>query len=1156
MNLNLQEQVFCPSIIRKGGKNMTAIVSLSPDERFLQFLDPDLCEIKETIKKGEVRTITLNYYFQDYKEDKQLFRIGNKLWLSGDINLTDCLYVINTNVKEDIYDNNCFTIELEEVLVELNTAPFVSHLDFTDHSDVFKTKTLNGALEVKIDWNSLNYWFGGFFNIGVVQDCLNERVQWIPFFGTYNRMNLLRYIEEQTGNVFVTRYEKDEVTNIIHRYLDFINPINISKNWEYHLEYDFKDTTGPIFVDENDHVIEEEKAWEVIRYTNSHIEPESMDEIVKPYDAQTDEALRQYDVRDTSYKWIAEDETVIDEGTIKHYDTVHNINPSNIQFQITNAIGEIINADGTTYMEGDDNPLLWLPADLGFTTNDTHTLITLSQQGNKIGLCTQDRSFLITTKAGAIVPEYVSYGDNDEDRISDITLEINKRTGTLLQNTYFEIYDTVQKKVLFRTFINRSLGEVHDTVIDFGFNVDNIEFDIDESDVYTAVAPVLQLNENSSSKLTKDDFTTLLSNYRSRSIVKGSRIPMIMQKITVTANSLESAKVSLGGYVELSGADESTDPYNYWVRPFKPNDQDGSSYEFWRATAYWDAPFTKKAGSLSVVSEDLQGIDYSILFGRNDTRDDKGTLVYNKTGTTNSSDEDIYSIYNQCALYLKEHLTPNIEVDVEVSNLKNGKYNDYNIHDKVYIKLPDTNELITATVTETTKESNNISANRIKLTNYTVNTLKTITHETIIHASNVNYKYPNFKQLACRLENVEYDEDDPDSIKYPANKLIQFIMYRVKDGSRTFGRVYTKRTDAYGYCSLQLAYYPGEYEFDVTFAGDEEFSETSTTVKVSVGGTVQTQKTNTTASTEQKTTAKTDTTVTKTTYYDKYGRSPDKKKILAIGRISASGDKGNYSEFYGTEFKNYCPHCGKAELYWSIFYAGNETGNWGTFPATGRREGGSAEGHIFCKHCDADYSCQGNEHISGGKKLTVTKARFKSSKSDAYNLKNGKYVYEQVKETNIAKNNTSSKTRKIIGKPSTKVKEKALSIVGDKTGYQAAKAIVAWMDDKIHYKGYGGFCRSPDKVMSTAHGNCCDQTRLLLQLFDAAGLSEYYDMYYVHVHERQGHVYALLKSKKNGNKTYVDPASDSYSAWGYVCQGYSRGSPASKYPNLPFSGCG
>ena len=116
------------------------------------------------------------------------------------------------------------------------------------------------------------------------------------------------------------------------------------------------------------------------------------------------------------------------------------------------------------------------------------------------------------------------------------------------------------------------------------------------------------------------------------------------------------------------------------------------------------------------------------------------------------------------------------------------------------------------------------------------------------------------------------------------------------------------------------------------------------------------------------------------------------------------------------------------------------------------------------------------------------------------------------------------------------------------------RAICDWMDKKIWYSGYSGFQRSPDTVLSKKHGNCCDQTRLIFQLFDAAGISEYYDMYYVNLScPSYGHVYGRIRSKISGNWVNIDPASDSYGCYGYVCDSCSRTSPVdSKYPHLPF----
>ena len=84
------------------------IIVMTNNEEFLQFLDPELCTLVETHEKGGLRTLSLDYKFQDLHEDKQLFRIGNKVWVSGDTNLTDTLYVINTPVEINVYAENSF----------------------------------------------------------------------------------------------------------------------------------------------------------------------------------------------------------------------------------------------------------------------------------------------------------------------------------------------------------------------------------------------------------------------------------------------------------------------------------------------------------------------------------------------------------------------------------------------------------------------------------------------------------------------------------------------------------------------------------------------------------------------------------------------------------------------------------------------------------------------------------------------------------------------------------------------------------------------------------------------------------------------------------------------------------------------------------------
>ena len=127
--------------------------------------------------------------------------------------------------------------------------------------------------------------------------------------------------------------------------------------------------------------------------------------------------------------------------------------------------------------------------------------------------------------------------------------------------------------------------------------------------------------------------------------------------------------------------------------------------------------------------------------------------------------------------------------------------------------------------------------------------------------------------------------------------------------------------------------------------------------------------------------------------YSKYGVSSDGKTILAIGRSSASGEYAQYGySFYVTEFERTCPCCGGHNLYWSIFWAGNEYTNYGTFPATGLKEGSSAEGGIFCADCDSDWSVFGHNHGGCGGDLNVVTKTVASSKAAAYELKSGNYV--------------------------------------------------------------------------------------------------------------------------------------------------------------------
>ena len=1059
------------------------VIVLDYQENFITFLDNDLLDITEHYQIGGIRYIDVEYYMQEINDARNLFRIGNKIWIQNDNNLTDCLYVINSEVKRDYFKKNNVTFTAEDVIVELNYAPFFKQTDITS-ANGFTLSSNAGEQNVKVDYKALNYWFGDYFNIGIVQNTLNSEISKISPKGTMTKMELLRYIEEQTCNIFIPRYEKDINSNVIHRFLDYLNPNSNDTNWAVTFKWEPVDTT----------------------------------------DTQTGTLADNEDVQ-----------TKDDIITLPPYIPPVNHDPSNIVVSLKDDQDEVIdeltwNGETDLGMDGESDvievTIKYNKPTLSATVNN-RTLTTSSSEP-------EDRD--IDSSATDVISFPAGKSSHDESNLSSTVAEATLGTYTLPSHCYFEVYDSETNTILYRHKLNPVCGDVHSDVLDLAYNVENIEYTLNEEDTFTAISPKLKTDGGTSNALTYEDYSAIINNWINLSVNKGDKIPMIIERMTVQAQPTDN-------YLSQSTIND-----NYYARPLKPNDNsDNNDYEYWKATAYWTAPFTKVAGEMYIEDPEATGVEYNHIQTRPDITGPYGVTGSPKMGIVETSDENKYAIYNDVATKLKDKRYPTVKINVDVANYKDGKYNDYNIYDKVFVKVPGYGGLITAIVEETTKKAHDIGKNTIALTNFSVNT-KVATKATMLFGDNVSYDYPKTSQLDVTLKDIGSETEVALN-----NKLINMTVYKLSDSvSETYMKTYTKTTNANGMATLPITLAPGNYIIRCDFPGDVEYSACSADFHVNSSGTIDLAKEE--SSSTSKTTTKTTTT---TRYYNKYGRSPDNKYILAIGRPSAAGEVSKYGyKFYETQFKLKCPHCGSTELYWSIFWAGNETSNWGKFPATGRSEGGSAEGHIFCKKCDADWSVFGKDHGLGKtKNLTVTKSAKKTTKTEAYNLKNGKVKYDTVTtKTTTTNNSKTTRNHTPVGTVNKTVKEWALKKVGSSEGAAAAKKLAVAVG-KLRYDGYANFVRSPQTVLSKGGGNCCDQARLLAMACDLVGVTADYNIKYVHVccsRGGMGHVFLKLVKKSNSSSgTYMDPTHNPY--WNTYLTGW--GSPPgrqSTYPKTPF----
>lgn len=224
------------------------IIILSEDENVLTWLNSDEVEIEESRSTSSVRSISLTLPIQDGNQEfKNLFKMGNKIYIPSSEVTESCLYVINTQYTINYWADNTLEVEAEEVLVELNYAePFYYAGE--------KIRVIPVSDEWSKQVENLDKWFGDYYNIGKVNYPTSEELAYIEPCGSMTKMELLNYIEEQTGNKFVAWYDlkRQNNSNTIVRYLDFLQPQKLGVTHSAVLDLGYNTDDMEYEVDESD----------------------------------------------------------------------------------------------------------------------------------------------------------------------------------------------------------------------------------------------------------------------------------------------------------------------------------------------------------------------------------------------------------------------------------------------------------------------------------------------------------------------------------------------------------------------------------------------------------------------------------------------------------------------------------------------------------------------------------------------------------------------------------------------------------------------------------------------------------------------------------------------------------------------------------------
>ena len=276
--------------------------------------------------------------------------------------------------------------------------------------------------------------------------------------------------------------------------------------------------------------------------------------------------------------------------------------------------------------------------------------------------------------------------------LMDLFRMIEEKTNRVFITEYSSTNNIINRTLHLKSIANlRTVAKTE--YIDLNWNLKSLDLEVSEENTYTAMAPILSR---------KDSIST-------QSALLESSSNMVSATDSLTSENLETKEDALA---VLNAWKEHEVVYRDYIPMICEKQQDGSV----NYTAYWYAPFEKRAGDLFIRVPNETDANYSEIIPRYVK---EGNVKINpkfKVGTVTTSETDPNAIYNVCANKLLDKLHPVFKLKVEVEDIQDilGINSlGYTLYETLYVRPPRFTYFVPCYVTETKKNPHMPGSNTI-----------------------------------------------------------------------------------------------------------------------------------------------------------------------------------------------------------------------------------------------------------------------------------------------------------------------------------------------------------------------------------------------------------------------------------------------------------